>query len=128
MRDHDHLTGRFRGAAHSSCNLRNHKTLKIPIFFHNFRGYDAHIIASHLENIDDHPISVIGQGMDRYLTFSLGKYITFKDSLQFLGASLEQIGKNLRASRMEKFKLLRAEFPGATNDQLDLILRMQVYT
>ena len=65
--------------------------------------------------------------MEKYLTLSLGKYITFKDSLQFLGASLEQIGKNLRASGMEKFKLLRAEFPGATNDQLDLLLRKQVY-
>ena len=119
------MTGRFRGAAHSSCNLRHHKTLKIPIFFHNFRAYDAHIIASHLENIDDHQISVIGQGMEKYLT--LGKYLTFKDSLQFLGASLEQIGKNLRACGMDKFKLLRAEFPGATNDQLDLLLRKQVY-
>ena len=127
VRDHDHLTGRFRGAAHSSCNLRHHKTLKIPIFFHNFRGYDAHIIASHLENIDDHPISVIDQGMEKYLTLSLGKFLTFKDSLQFLGASLEQIGKNLQASGMEKFKLLRAEFPTATNDQLDLLLRKQVY-
>ena len=64
VRDHDHLPGRFLGAAHSSCNLRHHKTLKIPIFFHNFHGYDAHITASHLENIDDdHHISVIGPEM-----------------------------------------------------------------
>ena len=49
------------------------------------------------------------------------------DSLQFLGASLEQIGKNLRARGMNKFKLLRAEFPHATNAQLDLLLRKQVY-
>ena len=127
VRDHDHLTGTFRGAAHSSCNLRHHKTLKIPIFFHNFRGYDAHIIAAQLENIQDHPINVIGQGMDKYLTLSLGKILTFKDSLQFLGASLEQIGKNLRASGIEKFKILQSEFPDATKEQLDLLLRKQVY-
>ena len=48
VRDHDHLTGRFGGAAHSTCNLRNQKTLKIQIFFHNFRGYEAAIIATHL--------------------------------------------------------------------------------
>ena len=61
VRDHDHLTGRFRGAARSSCNLRHNKTLKIPIFFHNYRGSDAHLIGTHLENIDDHPISVIAR-------------------------------------------------------------------
>ena len=36
VRDHDILTGRVRGDAHSSCNLRHHKTLKIQIFFNNF--------------------------------------------------------------------------------------------
>ena len=66
--------------------------------------------------------------MEKYLTISLGKFITFKDSLQFLGASLEQFGKNLRASGMEKFKMLRAEFPGARTDQLDLLLRKHVYS
>ena len=82
-----------------------------------------------MTHISSPPISTtsIGQGMEKYLTLSIGKYITFKDSLQFLGASLEQIGKNLRASGMGKFKMLRAEFPGANSDQLDLLLRKQVY-
>ena len=93
VRDHDHLTGTVRGAAHSSCNLRHHKTLKIPIFFLNFRGYDAQIIAAQLENIQDHPITVIGQGMEKYLTLSLDKILFFKDRLQFLGASLEIISR-----------------------------------
>ena len=65
VRDHDNLTGRVRGAAHSSCNLRHHKTLKIPIFFHNFPGYDGHIIATHLQNNEDHPIRVFGQGIEK---------------------------------------------------------------
>ncbi len=38
VRDHDHLTGKFRGAAHMKCNLFLRKTTKIPIFLHNFRG------------------------------------------------------------------------------------------
>ncbi|XP_055840006.1 uncharacterized protein LOC129907704 [Episyrphus balteatus] len=42
VRDHCHLTGIFRGAAHSRCNL-NFKVPKFfPIFFHNLTGYDAH--------------------------------------------------------------------------------------
>ena len=86
------------------------------------------MIASHLENIDDnHHISVIGQGMQKYLTLSLCKILTFKHSLKFQGASLEQIGIDIRARGMDPFRHLRAEFAGATNEQLDLLLRKKVY-
>ena len=127
VRDHDHFTGQYRGAAHSACNIKYRKTLKIPIFFHNFRGYDAHLITAQLGTFKEHPIKVIGQGMEKYLTLSLGKYLVFKDSLMFLGTSLEQLGKNLRKSGMDKFRTLRAEFPGVSEDQLQLLLGKQVY-
>ena len=49
VRDHDHLTGKYRGAAHSKCN----QTLRIdpyhtpiPVFFHNLKNYDSHHIIS----------------------------------------------------------------------------------
>ena len=45
--DHDHITGKYRGAAHSSCNLKlriDPDKIKIPVFFHNLRGYDAHLM------------------------------------------------------------------------------------
>ena len=77
--------------------------------------------------MQNHPLNVIPQGLEKYLTLSLCKYHTFKDSLQFLGTSLEQIGQNLRASGLDKIKLLRARFPNATIVQLDLLLRKQVY-
>ena len=33
VRDHDHLTGLYRGAAHNKCNLQcNWKRYKIPVF------------------------------------------------------------------------------------------------
>ena len=47
VRDHCHFTGAFSGAAHQSCNLEyaiNAKRFKLPIFFHNLRGYDAHLL------------------------------------------------------------------------------------
>ena len=35
VRDHCHYTGKFRGAAHSECNLSYNVPKKIPIVFHN---------------------------------------------------------------------------------------------
>ena len=47
VRDHCHFTGEYRGAAHKACNLKlaikPNKT-KIPVVFHNLRGYDSHLI------------------------------------------------------------------------------------
>ena len=44
VRDHCHMTGRYRGSAHQSCNLNFKVTKKIPLVFHNLRGYDGHLI------------------------------------------------------------------------------------
>ena len=44
VRDHDHLTGKFRGAAHNRWNLKCKKSqVRLFPFFHNFSGYDCHL-------------------------------------------------------------------------------------
>ena len=48
VRDHDHYTGKFRGAAHSICNLRYSTQKDIPVFFHNGTNYDFNIIINEL--------------------------------------------------------------------------------
>ena len=46
--DHCHYTGKYRGAAHSKCNL-NYKIVKeIPVLFHNGSVYDYHFIIKYL--------------------------------------------------------------------------------
>ena len=44
LRDHCDITGKFRGAAHWSCNINLQLTKKFPVIFHNLRGYDSHLI------------------------------------------------------------------------------------
>ena len=58
IRDHCHYTGRYRGPAHNSCNLKYRKPNNISVFFHNLTGYDSHLFIKKLgssnkkENID----------------------------------------------------------------------------
>ena len=42
VRDHCHITGKCRGASHFSCNADLKITKKVPVVFHNLRGYDSH--------------------------------------------------------------------------------------
>lgn len=45
--DHDHFTGKYRGAAHRDCNSHftsYKKHYMVPVVFHNLRGYDSYII------------------------------------------------------------------------------------
>ena len=46
--DHCHYTGKFRGTAHSICNLRYKTPKEIPIVFHNGSTYDYHFIIKNL--------------------------------------------------------------------------------
>ena len=54
VRDHCHITGKFRGSAHQDCNLKlqiKPETIKIPIISHNLRGYDSHFIMQQIGEI-----------------------------------------------------------------------------
>ena len=44
VRDHCHITKKFWGAAHWSCNINLQLIKKVPVIFHNSRGYDSHLI------------------------------------------------------------------------------------
>ena len=76
VRDHCHLTGLYRGCAHNKCNLDycfKYKYFKIPIFFHDLKNYDAHLIISNLDklNTKKDDVSVIAQNSEKFVTFCL---------------------------------------------------------
>ena len=133
VRDHCHITGKYRGAAHVKCNLNFKITDKIPVIFHNLRGYDSHFIIQEIgEIIKKHPIKVKGKeeemniniipnDMEKYLSIMLGKHLTFIDSFQFMSSSLDKLVSNLPK---ESFKYTSTRFIG---EKLDLMTRKGVY-
>ena len=68
VRDHCHVTGKFRGAAHRNCNVNFQLTKKVPVIFHNLRGYDSHLIFCELNKFDV-KIDVIPNRLEKYMTF-----------------------------------------------------------
>ena len=106
VRDHCHVTGKFRGAAHWNCNINFQLTKKIPAIFHNLKGYDSHLIFSELNKFNV-KINVIPNGLEIYMVIFLGKNLVFIDSMQFMNSSLDKLVKNLSD---EDFKYLVKEF------------------
>ena len=96
VRDHCHLTGEFRGAAHNSCNLLYRikpDNVKIPCVMHNLKGYDAHLILSAVKPRHG-KVECIPNTMEKYTSFTIGG-VTFIDSCQFMLSSLDQLVNNL---------------------------------
>ena len=134
VRDHCHVTGKYRGSAHVSCNLNFQLTNKIPVVFHNLKGYDSHFIMQEIGDIvknnvyfDEEGkwhvmrINVIPCNMEKYMAFMLGPHLVFIDSFQFMSSSLSNLVNNLPA---EAFKHTEQVFQG---EQLSLMTKKGVY-
>ena len=52
VRDHCHVTGKFRCAVQWICNINLQLTKKVPVVFHNLRGYGSHLIFYELNKFD----------------------------------------------------------------------------
>ena len=113
VKDHCHVTGKFRGAGYESCNLDLKLNKKVPVIFHNLRGYDSHLIFNKLDKFDV-KIKVIPNGLEKYLACFLNKNLVFINSMQFMNLSLDKLVKNLSN---KDFKYLVEEF-GSENLEL----------
>ena len=67
--DHCHYPGKFRGAAHSICNLRCKVPKEIPVVIHNAR-YDTHLIIKQLAEQFGGQFDCIGENTKKYITFT----------------------------------------------------------
>ena len=133
VRDDCHYTRKFRGAAHSTYNLRYKTPKEIPIVFHNGSTYDYHFIINKLAKEFDGQLECLGENTEKYITFSVpiskeldnGKTITYKlnfiDSFRFMSISLSSLVDNLsEALHTDKCKDCKSEldFMSIKNNQL----------
>ena len=121
VKDHDHLTGDYRGPAHSFCNLQYKMPHFLPVFIHNLSSYDGHFLVRELD-YDERRIFIIPNTEEKYISFSKSIEnnfsIRFVDTCRFMHASLAALSSNL-----SKFKYTREIFAEKTN----LVSRKGVY-
>ena len=137
VRDHCHYTGRYRGAAHNSCNLKYRKPNFTPVVFHNLSGYDSHLF---IKNLGFTPgnIDCIPNNEEKYISFTknteVGSYtnekgetkpkyhkIRFIDSFKFMAFTLDSLVNNLPEDAFNNHKKYY------TGDKLSLVKRKGVY-
>ena len=108
VRDHCHFTGKYRGAAHNTCNLRYKIPKNIPVIFHNGSTYDYHFTIKELACEFDGNFECLGENTEKYITFSvpikkkienknidITYKIKFIDSFRFMATSLSKLVDNL---------------------------------
>ena len=108
VRDHCHFTGKYRGAAHNTCNLRYKVPKNIPVSFHNGSTYDYHFIIKELACEFEENFECLGENTEKYITFSvpikkkienknidITYKIKFIDSFRFMATSLSKLVDNL---------------------------------
>ena len=101
-RDHHHLSGTFRGTLCNNCNLQKKNLRFIPLYCHNFSGFDSHLILRSLD-IDQNRFKTLSRNTEKIITMTLGKFRLI-DSSSFMPESLENLVSNLLDKGRDCFK------------------------
>ena len=146
VRDHCHYTEKYRGVAHSKCNL-NYKVVKeIPVLFHNGSVYKYHFIIKYLAREFKGNSECLGENTEKYIIFTVpfkkvinDKEIKCKvrisDSCRFMQDSLSNLVDNLSELKIKEIdndvliKIFYNTYQLSENDinKFKLLLRKGVY-
>ena len=109
-RDHCHLTGKYRGPAHNTCNknVKQKDSNFIRFAFHSYSRYDSHIFLKKLVGLkkDKVKYKIIPKTNEEHIAVKYG-CIRFIDSYRFLSESLDKLVKN---SDVDDFIILKKNF------------------
>ena len=108
VRDHCHVTGKYRGSAHWSCNINLKLTKKVLVMFHNLKDYNSHLIMQKISKFNV-KVCVIPNGLQTNMAFTINSNLVFIERMQFMNSSLDALVKNLSEY---DFKYLSQEFSG----------------
>ena len=110
VRDHDYYTGKYRGAAHSICNLRYKIPREIPVG----SIYDHHFITENLANEFKGNFACLGENTEKYIALSapikkdfdddkaIAYNLKFTDNFRFMDRSLASLVDNLSEINKKK--------------------------
>jgi len=98
VRNHCHLIGRYRGPAHSNCNLNYKNSFYIPIVFHNLSGYDVHFIIKEIATAYDGYVDVLPITKEKCISFV--KHNSTKDKTE---KNFQKNGVKLRFIDLSNF-------------------------
>ena len=148
VKDHCHLTGKYRGAAHQNCNLKYKEPSFIPVVFHNLSGYDAHLFIKQL-GVSSGEINCIANTEEKYISFTKKILVDtvketvkekevvkekekdiylnnrFIDSFKFMSSGLDSLVKNLTDNGKDSSKIVHTK--NRFQDKISLCLRKGVY-
>ena len=109
VRDHDHSTGEYLGAACNACNLkRQGRRFFLPLIFHNAKGYDMHPLIQEVTKAKYNcSFEGIPNSSEKLLSLTItppneAHPIRVIDSLQFMMGSLSSVVENQKKEMKTK--------------------------
>ena len=122
VRDHCHLTGAYRGAAHNICNLnvKQKDSNFNPVILHNFSKHDCHLFFKILVDMKNDKVDfkILPKTNEEYISITSG-CIKIMDSYRFLSSSLDKFINTLVDNSHKTFRNLKKEI-----DDNDYILNI----
>ena len=119
VRDHCHLTSKYRGPAHSKCNINvtQKQSIFIPFVFQNFSNYDCHTFFRKLvdKKNDKVKFDIKPKTNEEYISVTYG-CIRFIDSYRFLSSGLDSLVKILVDNSNKTLENLKEEI--VDNDEI----------